>query len=136
MSPRRALDRRRVLGAGIAASLALSALGLAGPTVHPAAATPKTSPGKTCSRLNGEQVRPGDYMTVVTIVYNNEGQEVSHTKKKFICGEDGEWHEVAPFRVSGGRFTAVATTVIAARGEGRVVKTTTVHTAAVKARKR
>jgi hypothetical protein len=112
MSARHTSARRRLVGAGAAASLALAVVGLAGPTVHPAAATPNTSSGKTCSRLNGEQVRPGDYMVVVTIVYNNQGQEVSHTRKKLICGEDGEWHEVAQLRVAGGRVKTVQTTVI------------------------
>ena len=112
MSARHTSARRRLVGAGAAASLALAVVGLAGPTVQPAAATPNTSSGKTCSRLNGEQVRPGDYMVVVTIVYNNQGQEVSHTRKKLICGDDGEWHEVAQLRVAGGRVKTVQTTVI------------------------
>lgn len=93
MSSRHAFDRRRVLGVGAAASLAIAALGLAGPTVHPAAATPKSSgPGTTCERPNGERVKPGDYEVIVVITYNNEGQEVGHERKKMICGEDGEWH--------------------------------------------
>lgn len=112
MSSRHAFDRRRVLGAGAAASLAFAALGLAGPTVHPAAATPKTSVGQTCERPNGERVQPGDYEVIVIITYNNQGQEVGHERKKLICGEDGEWHTVAELRAAVGRVKTVQTVVI------------------------
>lgn len=112
MSARQAFARRRALAAAAAASLAVAALGLAGPTVHPAAATPKTSAGKTCERPNGERVQPGDYEVLVVITYNNQGQEVGHERRKLICGEDGEWHRVAEIRVAPGRVKTVQTTVI------------------------
>jgi hypothetical protein len=123
MSARRVFDRRRVLCVSAAAGMALAAAGLASPAVHPAAAEPKKPPGVTCPRPGGGEALPGDYDVIIVITFNDAGEEVGHERKKFICGEDGRWHEVIALRASGRRVYVVQTTYVRKRGTTRTTRT-------------
>jgi hypothetical protein len=133
MSARARLPRRRAVGVGLAASVAVAALGLGGPATNPAAAQPKTRPGQTCERMNGTQAQPGDYEVVVVITYH-DGRKVGREEYKLICGEDGEWHRVAQLRALGDQVSVTLTTVIQTAPHAKVRKTTTARVTAAKSR--
>jgi hypothetical protein len=79
-----------------AAAVALAAVAV-GATSTAADAAPKGggSAKVTCAAPGGVKADPGDEMTTTTYIINDRGKVVGKTVTRQICGEDGNWHDVA-----------------------------------------
>jgi hypothetical protein len=97
-----------------AAAVALAAVAV-GATSTAADAAPKGggSAKVTCAAPGGVKADPGDEMTTTTYIMNDRGKVVGKTVTKQICGDDGNWHEVA--RIVTGTVRAASGTVATTR---------------------